>query len=230
MNVYVDNIIKNAPTLSATNMKPVYTDNLLHDEVLSNNVLFNGTSTKITATWGLNQFADTVAILDSNWTDGRLTVKSQGTTVYSRLITRRNKHTIIKLPEAYMIMELTLELNAFSKLEVGILFVGLRTELPLFNVGVKHALTVNGTAERTRYGIPYGIKRPSLRNFDVTFSDIDGNKKQDMENYVDWVQYVQPHIVEPFENEVLYATLSDAGGFEKDAFRWKTALSYMEAR
>jgi hypothetical protein len=230
MNVYVDNVLGNALTLSAENMAPLYIADLLHDEVLSNNVLFDGTNTVISATWGLNQFADAVAVLDSNWTDGRLAVKSQSTSVFNRRITRHGKHTVIKLPEACMVTELTLELNAFDALEVGIVFVGLRTELPLFNAGVKYNLTINGTADRTRYGIPYGIKRPSLRSFDVSFSDINKSRKRVMEKYIDWVQYVQPHIVEPYENEVLYATLSDAGGFEKDMFRWKTALSYMEAR
>jgi len=235
MNVYVDNILKNRSSLTVTNMASGYTNNLLYDEVLLNNVVFDGTSAKITAKWGLNHFADTVAILESNWTEGQLAIKSQGETVVNRNIARRDKHTIIKLSKVYMITELTLELSGFNcdeanQLEVGLLYIGLKTELPLFNVGVKYGLNINSKAERTRYGIPYGIKRPSLRSFDITFSDLDTGKKQVMEQYIDLVQYVQPHIVEFIENEALYATLSDAGSFDKDAFRWKTALKYMEAR
>jgi hypothetical protein len=55
-------------------------------------------------------------------------------------------------------------------------------------------------------------------------------------NNIDTVQYVQPHLVEPYESpeyQPLYATLTDAGGFDKEdnpEFRWNSALSYMEAK
>ena len=246
MNVYVENILAKAlpETLAATNTADAYAADMLHDEVLSNGVVFNGPSTTISASWGLNQFADAVAILDSNWTIGRLVVVSQGATVFDKMITSRGKHTIIKLPElpemphGIMVSSIRLELEAqgSEKLEVGILFVGRRIELPLFNTGFKYKLNVNSKAERTRYGIVYGSKKPSLRSFDVTFSDMDNSRRQVMEEYIDAVQYVQPHLVEPYESPEyppLYATLADAGGFGKEdntRFRWNSALSYMEAK
>jgi hypothetical protein len=249
MNVYVENILAKTlrDTLTATNKAAAYSVDMLYDEVLSNAVVFSGPSTKIAASWGLNQFADTVAILDSNWMTGRLAVVSQGETVFDKTITARGKHTIIKLPEMVMVSSISLELNAHEydkKLKVGILFVGRRIELPLFNVGFKYKLNVNSKGERTRYGIVYGSKKSSLRSFDVTFTDIDNSRRQVMEEYVDTVQYVQPHLVEPYESpefQPLYATLTDAGGFDREnnsgfdkednpGFRWSSALSYMEAK
>ena len=240
MNVYVENILAKAlpDTLTATNKGGAYTVDMLHDEVLSNGVVFDEPNTEIAATWGLDHFADTVAILDSNWTLGRLVVISQGTTVVDKMITSQGKHTIIKLSNLYMVSEINLELNAqgSEKLEIGILFVGRRIELPLFNIGFKYRLNVNSKAERTRNGVVYGSKKSSLRSFDVTFSDIDNSRRLVMEEYIDTVQYVQPHLVEPYESPEyppLYATLTDAGGFDKvddTMFRWNSALSYMEAK
>jgi len=237
MNVYVENILPLAQSLTAASMKDGYAADTLHDEVLSNGIVCTGNNTVIEAAWVINCYADTIAILGSNWTIGRLTVVSQGVPVVNdREITSRGKHTIIKLPQLYMVTGIILELNtAENNLEVGILFVGRRTELPLFNIGFKYKLNVNSTAERTRYGVVYGTKKSSLRSFEVSFSDVDNSRRLVMEDYIDTVQYVQPHLVEPYESPEyppIYATLTDAGGFDKDfyGFRWDTALSYMEAK
>jgi len=235
MNVYVENILSKA-SLTVADMEIGYTENMLHDEVLSNSVVCSGNNTVIDAAWGLNHYADAVAILGSNWTVGRLVVVSQGTTVFDEPITSKGGNTIIKLPELYMVSGVTLELNAVEKLEIGILFVGRRIELPLFNIGFKYNLNVNSKAERTRYGVVYGSKKTSLRSFEVSFSDVDNDRRAVMEEYIDTVQYVQPHLVEPYESPEfppIYAALTDAGGFDKDkdrGFRWDTALSYMEAK
>jgi hypothetical protein len=115
--------------------------------------LFAGNHTVISASWGLNYFADSVAILDNNWTTGQLGISSQGVTVFEQTITSRGKNTIIKLPGLYMIGSLTLELQSIAQLRIGILFVGKRIELPLFNTGFKYKLNVLGKGGRTRYGI-----------------------------------------------------------------------------
>jgi len=237
MNVYVENILSKAE-LTVTDMWIGYTVDMLYDEALSNGIVCTGDSTVITAAWELNCLADSIAILESNWTIGRLTVVSQGVTVVDDIeITSQGKHTIIKLPQAYMVSGVTLELNTGEeKLEVGILFVGRRIELPLFNIGFKNKLNVNSKAERTRYGVVYGSRKSSLRSFEVSFSDVDNARRLVMEDYIDAVQYVQPHLVEPYETPEyppVYATLTDAGGFDKDkdsGFHWDTALSYMEAK
>jgi len=238
MTVYVENILTKSSSLAATNKAAAYSADMLCDEVLSNGVVFEGPSTEIAASWGINQFADAIAILDSNWMIGRLVVVSQGVTVYDKTIASQGKHTIIKLPEMFMVSSISLVLNAHKKetLEIGILFVGRRIKLPLFNIGLKYRLNVNSKAERTRYGIVYGSKKTSLRSFEVTFADIDNSRRQVMEEYIDAVQYVQPHLVEPYETAEyppLYATLADAGGFGKEdapEFHWSSALSYMEAK
>ena len=239
MNVYVDNILTKAQPLTVTNIDGVYTADMLYDEALSNNIEFTTAGTVITASWGLNHHADAIAILESNWTIGRLVIVSQSTTIFDKAITSQGKHTIIKLPNLYMVSQIRLELNTQNereKLKVGILFVGRRIELPLFNVGFKYRLNVNSKPERTRYGIVYGSKKTSLRSFDITFTDINNSRRMVMEDYIDAVQYVQPHLIEPYESPEyppIYATLTDAGGFDKTdsaEFCWNSALSYMEAK
>ena len=236
MNVYIENILERANPLTVTNMVGGFVMQALHDDALSNNITFAGTSTTINAEWGLNHFADSIAILGSNWTTGILTIWSQGAIVFDRRITSKGKNTIIKLSDTFMISRIALNLSSIDPLEIGILFVGRRVALPLFNVGMRYRLNITSRAERTRYGKVYGIMRPPLRSFEVTFSDIDNSRRLAMEEYIESVQFVKPHIVEPYEADEflpLYATLTDAGEFDKQkegGFIWNTALSYMEAK
>jgi hypothetical protein len=240
MNVYVENILKNAASISVTNAAPYYTADMLYDEALSNSVVFTQQYAAIEVKWGLNQLADTVAVLGSNFNLARLSVyRSDGTDLFYKDIVSSGEHTIIKLPEERMMTNLTFRVLSTLKgqnLEMGILFVGRRIELPLFDIGFKYKLNVNSKAERTRWGIAYGSKKPCLRSFDVAFTGIDNQRRSVMEEYIDAVQYVRPHLVEPYESPEfppVYATLADAGGFDsKDdtMFRWNSALSYMEAK
>ena len=236
MNVYVENILAAAATLTAAEILPEYDVLNLLDNALANNVVFTGTDGVITAGWGLNNFAGSIAILGSNWTTGHITVFSQGTAAYDADITSRGSNTIIQLPGTVMITGMTLALSAPHRLQVGILFVGKRLELPLFNVGFKYKRNVESSVSRTRYGIVYGLKQPSLRSFQITFKDIDNERREEMERYIEDVQYVQPHLVEPYESDnflPLWAVLDGAGDFGKregPGFRWDTALSYTEAK
>lgn len=236
MNVYIDNLLEANTELLVTNLAPVYQELNLYDKVLSNNVVFIGTDTTITAAWDINIFADAIAILDSNWTIGTLTVESQGQTVFNESITSRGKNTIIKLPKVYMISSITLTLTAMDQLYIGILFVGKRIKLPFFNVGMKYKRDMRAKAERTWLGVVYGLKKPSLQSFDINFQYIDNDIRLMLEDYMDRVQSIQPHLVEPFETEAfppIWATLEDAGSFDKqkeNGFYWNTSLGYMEAK
>jgi hypothetical protein len=234
VNVYYENLLGQHNYLNVTNIARGYLIGSLYDEMLSNNVEFTGTGTVITVKWDLNYFADSVAVLRSNWVTGHLKVISQGDTVFDRDIVSRGASDIIKLPGVYMVSEIVLTLNALFPLYIGMVYVARRIALPLFDIGFKYKRDVLSEPGRTRYGIVYGLKRPTLRGFDISYGDIDDEQRFIMERYIDAVQYVQPHIVEPYDSEVfppLYATLTKAGEFGKDkgdGFRWDTSLSYTE--
>jgi hypothetical protein len=235
MKVYYENILNGNASLAATNVERGYMVENLFDEMLSNNVEFMGEETEINITWPLNYFADSIIILKSNWTIGYLKVISQDITVYERPIVSHGETTIIKLSKTFMFSALKLKLNSMDTLHIGMLYVAIGVKLPLFNIGFKYKRNVLSDQKRTRYGIVYGLKRPTLRGFEVTFQDIDDDKRKLVESYIDTVQFVQPHVVEPYESELfqpLYAALTDAGQFGKenqDGFYWDSSLSYVEA-
>jgi hypothetical protein len=246
MNVYIDNMLKRATSLSVSNADPSYQASSLYDVILSNNLLCTGPSTEITAAWGPNVFADSIALLDCNWTIGHVTVVSQGETEYDSEIVSRGKNTIVKLPRLVMITALTLSLEteagktdpqaAADPLSVGILWVGVKTELPLFQTGFKYKPNILSKADRTRYGIVYGVKRTALKSFEINFTGLDNRKRLILEDYIETVQFTEPHLVEPYEAgefPPVYATLDDGGGFtkQKNGFTWDGfSLSYMEAK
>jgi hypothetical protein len=236
MNVYIDNVLKEAVSLAVSNLDPAYQASSLYDPVLSNNVLCTGPSAVITSSWDIGVFADAIAVLDCNWTIGHITAVSQGETVYDADIVSRGGNTIIKLPRIVMITGLTLSLESVDVLSVGILWAGVKTALPLFQVGFEYKPNIQSKAERTRYGIAYGVKQTSLKSFELSFQDLDNQKRLVMEDYIETVQFVEPHLVEPYETDKfppLYATLEDSGGFtkQKNGFRWDGfSLSYMEAK
>jgi hypothetical protein len=237
VNVYVDNLLGGASTLAAEELSQEYRPWYLYDDSLSNGVVFTGPSGRITAEWGLNRFADCVAVLDSNWIEGHVTIHSQGETVYDRDIYSAGKNTIIKLDDCYMISALDLYLTSLDRLAVGILFTGRRLSLPLFGPVFSYKRNVTAKAERTRYGIVYGVKQPSLQSFDITMPDLSNEERLLMDDYLERVQYVQPHLVEPFEDPAfppLWAVLTGGGSFDKiygRPFRWNAGtLSYLEAK
>ena len=235
MTVYFGNILKHCTSLACTELEESFLASALHDETLSNHAEFKNGKAKITAEWGLNRFADTVALLGSNWATGRLRVESGGAAVYDSPVASGGRNSIIRLPGLFMVSEMELELESVGKLEIGILYAGRGLRLPLFCEGFKYGLNANGKAERTAYGAVYGRKLPPLRTFEMAFSGIDNAQKAAMEEYIDAVQYVVPHLVEPYGSGIfppLYATLTAAGSFEKQSggFLWNTSLQYMEAR
>jgi hypothetical protein len=236
MTVYIDNVLKQANFLSVSNMEPVYIPESLYDPILSNSILCTGTSTTILAQWNPNVFADSIAVLDCNWTIGHLTIVSQGETVYDEDIISQGKHTVIKLPKIVMLTSLNLSIEAMDKLSIGILWAGVKTKLPLFTIGFSYKDNIISKAERTMYGIAYGVKRTPLKSFEISFQDISNEDRLAMEDYIETVQFVDPHLVEPYEAgefPPIYATLEDSGGFDKqkNRFRWDGfSLSYREAK
>jgi hypothetical protein len=238
MNVYIDNVLRQAlpDSLSVSNLDPAYHASSLYDTILSNNVLCTGTVSTISAAWGVNVFADSIALLDCNWTIGHLTVASQGETVYDADIVSLGANTVIKLPRIVMITALTLSLEAIGALSVGILWAGVKTAFPLFQAGFKHKPNILSKADRTRYGIVYGVKRTALKSFEISFADLDNHKRLLLEEYIEAVQFTEPHLVEPYEAgefPPVYATLDGSGGFtkQKNGFTWDGfSLSYMEAK
>jgi hypothetical protein len=236
MTVYIDNVLKQANALSVSNLDPAYLASYLYDPILSNNILCTGPSGTINAAWGPNAFADSIALLDCNWTTGHVTVMSQGETAYDADIVTKGGNTVIRLPQLVMITGLTLSLEAMDTLSVGILWVGVKAKLPLFTIGFSYKDNILSKAERTMYGVAYGVKRTPLKSFEISFQDLGNRERRIVEDYIETVQFVDPHLVEPYEAgefPPIYATLDDSGGFEKqkNGFRWDGfSLSYMEAK
>ena len=135
-----------------------------------------------------------------------------------------------------MVWHLEVTLYGSRNIEIGYMFAGERLELPRFIVKPDMSLQVNGKAEITDNQQVSGLKWPSVETLSVSFENIDSRDRLKMIEYINYVQFVEPHIVEaydPLEHPPLYGALTEAGSFLKRnraGFYYDTKLSWREAR
>jgi hypothetical protein len=140
--------------------------------------------------------------------------------------------------DQYLFQGIRLYVSGSADIEVDQIYLGESVDLGRF---LRKAVTwkagIRGQGERTRYGIAYGETLPALRGFSVSFENLTDAQRHKFVEYVDTVQYVVPHWVEPYEFAPqvppLYATLQNMSEFKKRAngrFMWDVSLEYLEAR
>ena len=121
---------------------------------------------------------------------------------------------------------------------LGYFYAGLSWNLPRFTVEPQHGLELRGTGDRTFTGQATGVPAETLRNFAVEFLRITSDEMKTINDYVNGVQNVIPHVIDPYpearrEFPPMFATLSAAGTAKKRAengWRWDASLSWREAR
>jgi hypothetical protein len=236
MRVYCGNILRDNSALYATPLNSGYSVNDLYHPYLSRSVRFSSNTAVISASWNAGAYADSIALIDCGFNQASVSVASQGVTVYTGTTQIQGRHTVIRLPDAYMITGLTLTIYASAPVKIGGLYVGLKTEFPRFDVSPTLGETIGGTGARTSYGQVYGIKKPSIKTFAAAWTRIDNLTRESMEAYADTVQGVEPHLIEPYDDYAvppMYAVLTDFGEFTKrpeSGFFWSASMSFEEAK
>jgi hypothetical protein len=234
--VYYRNALKNAALIEAEPLVEGINPIDLYHPFLSRGVTFTAETALITARWGAENFIDSVCLADCAFTQARVTVKQQGDTLFAGWMYPQGKNSAFTLPSVLPCDDLTVEIFRNAAVSVGWMFAGLRTLFPRFQVTPKTGREVTGNAERTEGGQVYGLKWPVLETLEVSFARIDRDTRREMAEYIDAVQYVEPHMIEAYNTEgwpPLYGVLTGAGDFPKRdeaGFYFDTTMAWKEAR
>jgi hypothetical protein len=234
--VYYKNALKEAAFITASPLAEGFEPRDLYHPFLSRRVLFTSNTAVISAGWGEGCYVDSVCLADCSFTQARITVKHEGAVAYSGWFYPLWKNSTFALPAIMPCGELTLEIYGGEVISAGWMFAGLRTLFPRFNSAPSTGREAAGSGERTEGGQVYGLKRPGLETLDVSFKRIDSRTRRDMTEYIEAVQYVEPHMVEAYNAEEwppMYAALTDAGDFPKRdeaGFYFDTSMAWREAK
>jgi len=124
-------------------------------------------------------------------------------------------------------------------LYLGHLFLGMRTELPRFAVGPDAGLTLNSESSRSFGGQAFGMRRKTLRNFSANFQRITSEEKEVIEEYVEAVLNIEPHVIDPYPGArdkfpPMYATLNISelpfSKLNENGFYYSGQLKWQEAK
>jgi hypothetical protein len=234
--VYYKNALVTAASLQASPLETGIEPGDLRHPFLSRRVFFTATAATIIATWGTGNYIDSVCLVDCAFTQARITVKQQGNTLFSGWMYPQGKNSTFTLPGVTACDELTVEIHGSAAISVGWMFAGLRTLFPRFQVQPKTGREVSGSADRTENGQVYGLKWPVFETLEVSFARIDMDARRAMMEFIETVQFVEPHLVEAYNTEVwplLYGVLTSAGDFSKRdeaGFYFDTTMAWKEAR
>jgi hypothetical protein len=234
--VYYKNALKTAVNIDAAPLEAGINPIDLYDAFLSRRVAFTSNTALITVTWGAGNYIDSVCLADCFFTQARVTVKRGGAVQYDGWMYPQGRHSAFALPSIMPCDDLAVEIHSGAAVSVGWMFAGLRTLFPRFQVKPKTGHEVGGSAERTENGQVFGLKWPIMETLEVSFARLDIETRRDMTEYIEAVQFVEPHLIEAYNAEVwplLYGALTSAGDFSKrdDAgFYFDTSMAWKEAR
>jgi hypothetical protein len=234
--VYYKNALKTAVNIEASPLEQGIDPVDLYHPFLSRRAAFTSNTASIKVIWGAGNYIDSICLADCFFTQARVTVKHGGATQYDGWMYPRGKHSAFALPSITPCDELTVTIYGGVPVSVGWMFAGLRTLFPRFQVKPKTGREVSGNAERTENAQVYGLKRPVLETLEVSFARIDIDTRREMTEYIDAVQFVEPHLIEAYNADVwppLYGALTSAGDFPKRdgaGFYFDTSMAWREAR
>jgi len=150
------------------------------------------------------------------------------------------KHfTIRNLDEVIFTRSFVLKLSGIEPLYLGHLFFGMKTSLPRFAVEPNTSIELRSESSRSFGGQAFGMRRKTLKFFSANFPWLNLEDKKIIDDYIEDVLNVEPHIIDPYPEAhedfpPIYATLgiSEASfpKLNRDGFYYNSSLSWQEAR
>jgi len=236
MRVYPVNLIEGTTMYSAQKESySVMTD--LYNRFMAYQVDFNSNEVLIEGSWIQFEEIDSMIIGNTNATSGKLSVFDGSELVEYKEFDIIDYVTIYNF-DMKRTNKFILELIGTENVRLGYLFLGQKWELPRFvTLPVKGTLLRN-EADRTFTGQVTGIPIEPLRTFQAEFIRIKNEDKELFDTYVQGVQMVIPHVIDPYyeahkEFEPFFATVTAYGEATKRAengFFWNFNCQWMEAR
>ncbi|MCL2293572.1 MAG: hypothetical protein FWC36_01720 [Spirochaetes bacterium] len=236
MKVYPVNAIEAALLLSPqiaswSNTKDLYS------KYISYQVDFKSNEITLIGEWDSIIEMDTVILGNTNALSGKLKLCSRNGIILDKEIALTEYINII-YTEKQKINKFELTLRGDEDISIGYLFVGKEWILPRFVVLPTKALNLRNESGRTFTGQVRGIPAETLKSFAAEFARIKNEEKTIFDDYINGVQTVIPHVIDPYpeaheEFEPFFATVEDYGEAQKRAennFYWNVACSWLEAK
>lgn len=243
MNVYPVNAIAGAGLYSPQKQSyALLTD--LHNRYLENQVDFNSRDIQLEGNWSKSIPADVFIIANTNAISGTIKFYLGANIVWEKsfelpynvnIITSLNEYNLIK---EHQFERFVLTLHGNEYIKIGYIYIGKTWVLPRFIVNPKKTLQLRNEAGRSFGGQVIGIPIETLRDFAVQFVRIKNQDMKKIDDYINGVQTVIPHVIDPYseaheEFEPLFVTISEIGEKEKRAengFFWNFSMSWQEAK
>ena len=198
---------------------------------------FTAAKTYITGKWQAPIEADSFILANSNALNGSIELKLSGVTVLNKSIEFKEFINITEF-EKTSFDEFILNIEGKEKLYIGLLSIGKTWELPRFVTLPGKQLQLRSDSGRTFSGQVTGIPAETLNAFRASFARITNKDVKLIDDYINGVQTVIPHVIDPYyqahdEFPPFFATISEYGDKEKRAengFYWNFEISWMEAK
>jgi len=243
MKVYpvnaVDAAMLNSPQRASyskiSDLSSKYIDHTVDFE--SNNITLNGY-------WTGTIPADVFIIGNTNAHSGTVKLCYDHVIKFEKTFNINSHITILELLNEFEILQseninnFTLTLASHSLISIGLIYIGKTWILPRFNKQPQKHISLRNDTGRTFTGQVTGIPTEPLRTFTAEFSRIANKELKLFENYINGVQTVIPHIIDPYyeaheEFEPFFATVSNYGEQTKrdeNGFFWNYNITWMEAK
>jgi len=243
MKVYPVNAVQ-AANLASIHVAPY--DSILHlfNKYIEFQVDFVSNDIEITGKWPNGIPFDTFIIGNTNAKTGSLTCYN-GTEIvfdiefvmdeYIKILNNLNQFGT-EITES--ITEFKLNLIGDENIYVGYLFAGEVWKLPRFVINPKHSIQIRNESGRTFSGQVTGIPQHTLRSFSCEFVRVTNDDAKKMEDYVNGVQSVIPHVIDPYyearkQFPPMFCTIEDSSERSKrneNGFFWNLNMIWQEAR
>jgi hypothetical protein len=241
MNLYHNNRIA-AASLSSPQSDPLMPLSNLYHEHLGLTAGFTSNTVTITGSWDfpMSVYVSSVIIGLCNalrYTVTLFDVNGQQIYTGGQRSLGPDKITILDIP-GVMIGRFVLELSGDENITMGLLYLGDKLELPPFSPGPAYNNSFTGEENRTMGGYAYGLRKPRMITFGASFPRVDNRIKKLIDEYMDEVLNIQPHVIDPYPEArngfaPFYGTL--VTGLEgtkraENGFYWTFELEWLEAK
>lgn len=207
MRIAYRNILNDADSLTATNEisnRPIA--NIIHPYLEKVFEAQNGTpiEAEIIATFIEPQRANCFIYGNHNITTGIIVFRNEfdvslGALILNpALIFTGNRFFEFSLIEGIYKIEATLVNTIESQLQIGSLFFSEYLEMPRFNQGPQFSLSLRSTSFKSGSGQASGNASVNLRNEPFFWTDVDYEKMNEINTYLEYVQTSKPHWIDPY--------------------------------
>jgi hypothetical protein len=243
MNVYPVNAAE-AAAMSSPQKAPHSLIGDLYNRYMAFQVDFISPEIELSGNWNSPVEIDAVIIGNTNAGAGTIRLYDNEGIVFEHWFVMDEYLKIIQIKDGLGVLRqkeagrFVLALEGNDSISLGYLFFGRTWELPRFAASPADGLNLRNESGRTFGGQVTGIPVDTLKSFSVQFVRIDNAERKKFNDYVNGVQTVVPHVVDPYpeahaEFAPFFATVQEYGEAAKrreSGFLWDLNCSWLEAK